>query len=578
LAVKGLGGFHLACDATNPEAVSELRRRKLRAEKPFAVMVADAIEAAEQCFLNPAEMDLLTSRERPIVILSRLDEASICTEVSPGQHTIGIFLPYTPLHYLLFKGDNTIQDDIPKLHALVMTSGNLSEEPIATDNDEARQRLYGLADAYLMHNRSIHTRCDDSVVRVLANTPHGADNPAEDSTGSSKAPATYPLRRSRGYAPFPVHLPFNVPPILATGAELKNTFCIAQDEYAFLSQHIGDMENYETYQSFETSVAHSEKLYRLKPKLIAHDLHPDYLASRYALERSASQHLPLVGIQHHHAHIAACMVDNGLDPDEPVIGIAFDGTGYGSDGAIWGGEFLIASLTGFQRAAHLKYYPLPGGDLAIRKPARIALAYLWQAGLDWHNEYAPAQALCAEERTALHAQLVHAINTPMTSSMGRLFDAIASLAGLRQFVSYEAQAAIELEAMIDTSETSTYEYTISTNATDGEALIDPQLVIQAAAEDYLRRIAPSKIAARFHKATTRMILEVCSQLRKQHAISRVALSGGVWQNMALLSLTRAALIESGFSVYIHQRVPTNDGGISLGQAAIAGALNRSPAK
>ncbi len=417
-----------------------------------------------------------------------------------------------------------------------------------------------------------------SVVRVLANTPHRADHVAEDFTGSLKAPAIYPLRRSCGYAPFPVHLPFNAPPILATGAELKNTFCIAQDEYAFLSQHIGDMENYETYQSFETSVAHFEKLYRLKPKLIAHDLHPDYLTTRYALERSASQHLPLVGIQHHHAHIAACMVDNGLDPDEPVIGIAFDGTGYGSDGAIWGGEFLIASLTAFQRAAHLKYYPLPGGDMAIRKPARIALAYLWQGGLDWHNEYAPAQALCAEERTALHAQLVHAINTPMTSSMGRLFDAIASLAGLRQFVSYEAQGAIELEAMIDTSETSTYEYIISTNANGAETLIDPQLVIQAAAEDYLQRIAPAKIAARFHKATTRMILEVCSQLRKQHAVSRVALSGGVWQNMALLSVTRAALIEAGFSVYIHQRVPTNDGGISLGQAAIAGALNRSQTK
>jgi hydrogenase maturation protein HypF len=572
LAVKGLGGFHLACDATNSDAVSELRRRKLRAEKPFAVMVADISEAAAQCSLNQTERELLVSRERPIVILDRLLEATISSQVSPGQNTIGLLLPYTPLHCLLFSSDGSIRSPARAggRRALVMTSGNLSEEPIASDNQEARERLHSLADAYLMHDRPIYIRCDDSVVRSFQQNkePHQAQSQPHISS-------VYPIRRSRGYAPFPVHLPFVTRPVLATGAELKNTFCIARAEYAFLSQHIGDMENYETYQSFETGVAHFEKLYRLLPEAIAHDIHPDYLATRYALERSASQQLPTVAVQHHHAHVAACMVENGLDPDAPVIGIAFDGTGYGLDGAIWGGEFLIATLAGFQRAAHLAYYPLPGGDRAIRKPARAALAYLWKSGQEWFPESAPAKALCAEERTALSAQLTHAINTPLTSSMGRLFDVVASIAGIRQQVSYEAQAAIELESVIDLSETGSYEFIYFEDVENESICIDPGLVLQSVTQDALNGLSPSRTSARFHNGTTNMVLHTCRLLREKFQIDQVVLSGGVWQNMSLLRACVTELEKNGFSVHIHHQVPTNDGGISLGQAAIAAALFRN---
>ena len=344
-------------------------------------------------------------------------------------------LPYTPLHYLLLEKD----EGFPP--ALVMTSGNLSEEPIATDNNEARERLASLTDAFLMHNRDIHIRCDDSVVRVFEEE-------------------IYPIRRSRGYAPFPVKLPWEVPPLLAAGSELKNTFCITNKNYAFLSHHIGDMENYETLHSFEQGVEHFERLFRVKPEAIAYDLHPNYLATKYALQRAERENLPAIGIQHHHAHIVACMAEHGLAGSGPVIGLAFDGTGYGEDGAIWGGEFLLADYQSYQRSFHLEYFPLPGGDAAIKQPARTALALLWSLGLEWEERLAPVNEFRAEDRNLLRLQLERKINSPLTSSMGRLFDAAAALAGVRQRVNYEGQAAIEFEALADPTEGESYPFAL----------------------------------------------------------------------------------------------------------------------
>ena len=384
VAVKGLGGFHLACDATNPQAVAELRRRKLRVDKPFALMMPDLATIQAHCMVGEAEKDFLEARQRPVVILGRRAGSPIAREVTPGQDTLGVMLPYTPLHYLLFAR-HPLSPDMPPPSALVMTSGNLSEEPIAFENNEALQRLSGLADAFLMHDRPIRTRCDDSVVRLAGKE-------------------VYPVRRARGFAPYPIILPWELQPILATGSELKNTFCLTRGEYAFLSHHIGDMENYETLQSFEDGVAHYERLFRIQPEIIAYDLHPDYLATRYALQRSEASHIPALGVQHHHAHLAACMVENEIVGDEPVIGVAFDGTGYGEDGHIWGGEFLIASYQSYRRSVHLEYVPMPGGDKAIREPWRMALAWLSQAGLPWEPDLPPV-------RYSLQTMIVRA---PMT--------------------------------------------------------------------------------------------------------------------------------------------------------------------
>lgn len=562
VAIKGLGGFHLACDALNPAAVQELRQRKLRVDKPFAVMAPDLQTVEQHCFLDDEERALLESRERPIVLLRRRPDSPVTAEVAPGQDTLGVMLPYTPLHYLLFAGHQTAGGGQLPPAVLVMTSGNLSEEPIATDNSEARQRLASLADAFLMHNRPIHVRCDDSVVRVL---------PSRNGVGigpHSSRPAVFPLRRSRGYAPFPVRLPWSLPPLLAAGAGLKNTFCLTRDQYAFLGQHIGDLENYETLESFIAGIAHFERLFRVRPEALAYDLHPNYLATRYALERAAREGLPAIGVQHHHAHIAACLAEHGCPEGDPVIGVAFDGTGYGEDGAIWGGEFLLAGYRDYRRAAHLAYVPLPGGDAAIRRPARTALAYLWQAGLDWEPGCPSVAAFCAEERAALRAQLEHRLNAPNTSSMGRLFDAVAALAGGRQVVNYEAQAAIELEAATDPQEDGAYEFAIQP-ADSGTYLIDPSPVIAAVLADFGRGAGLPVIAARFHNGAAQLVLEVCRLLKLAHGVGRVALSGGVWQNMTLLRRSTTLLENAGFTVYLPTRAPVNDGGIALGQAVVA---------
>jgi len=394
----------------------------------------------------------------------------------------------------------------------------------------------------------------------------------------------YPLRRSRGYAPFPVRLPFDAPPLLATGAELKNTFCITRDRYAFLSHHIGDLENYETLRSFEDGVAHFERLFRVVPQAIAYDLHPNYLATRYALERAEREHLPAIGVQHHHAHIAACMAENGLSGEQPVIGVAFDGTGYGDDGAIWGGEILVADYAGYRRAYHLDYIPLPGGDKATREPWRIALAWLHKAGVEWSDDLASVRAADERARQAVRAQIERGTNAPPTSSMGRLFDAVAALAGGRQTVNYEAQAAIELEMLVDPSEKGAYEFGIRNSEFEVEnrapvsnfesrisnsAMIDPIPVIHAVVADVRAGVSVGTIAARFHNGVAAMVARVCALSREQFGSNEVALSGGVWQNMTLLARTIELLQCDGFIVYIHRQVPANDGGLALGQAAVA---------
>jgi hydrogenase maturation protein HypF len=557
VAIKGMGGFHLACDATNPKAVAELRRRKLRVDKPFALMMPNMTAVERHCLVNAADREVIDSRERPIVLLPRNNGSSIASEVAPHQNTLGIMLPYTPLHYLLFAsllGINSrpgSHNALP-MPPLVMTSGNISEEPIAIDNAEAYERLAGLADAFLMHNRPIHTRCDDSVLRTYDGE-------------------IYPIRRSRGYAPFPVYLASKSPTLLATGGELKNTFCIIRDRYAFLSHHIGDMENVETYHSFLDGIANYESLFRCKPEAIAYDLHPNYLATHYALSRSTQESLPSFGVQHHHAHIASCMAEHSLPADQPVIGIAFDGTGYGEDGAIWGGEFLVADYRGYKRISHLKYIPLPGGDVSIRKPARIALAYLWANKFNWDPDLHPVSALCAEERSILKSQLELKINTPLTSSMGRFFDAVASLCGIRQVVNYEAQAAIEFEVLADPDETGAFNFFLEPGANPEGSVsqINPSLVIEQVLNDLNKGVGIPIISARFHNTVSRMVYEVSNQIRRDYGIDQVVLSGGVWQNLTLLHKTIRLLLTENFKVYIHHLVPSNDGGLALGQAIVA---------
>jgi hydrogenase maturation protein HypF len=537
LAIKGLGGFHLGCDATSNPAVSELRRRKLRVDKPFAVMMPDRESVERNCIVSGEELGLLESRQRPIVLLRKRPGSPIVEAVAPKQDTLGVMLPYTPLHYLLLSGSGA------PLNALVMTSGNLSEEPIATGNEEVRERLNILADAFLMHNRDIHTRCDDSVVRIFDRKP-------------------YFLRRSRGYAPDSIPLPIEVQPILATGAELKNTFCLTRDRYAFPSHHIGDMENYETLKSLEVGIAQFEQLFRIDPLAIANDMHPNYLSTRYALKRAEKDNLPAYSIQHHHAHIAACMADNGMDGSHQVIGAAFDGTGYGDDGAIWGGEFMIADYRGYNRKIHLGYFPLPGGDAAIRRPARTALAILWALGMDWDEDLAPVKDICFEDRMALRIQLERGLNTPQTSSMGRLFDAAAALSGIRQKVNYEAQAAIEFEAAIDQAEQGSYPFEIL------DGIVDTRPAIEALLADIRNRISIPILSARFHNGVAEMVRQACKRIKQETDLREIMLSGGVWQNMALLERTCRNLNADGFEVNIHHQVPTNDGGISLGQALV----------
>ena len=532
VAIKGLGGYHLACDATSDAAVERLRVRKGRVDKPFAVMVGNLETARALAVIEPGEERLLTSRERPIVLLRKRPGAGISALVAPGNGHLGIMLPYTPLHALLLDpGD-----------VWVMTSGNRSEEPIAIGNEEAVDRLGSIADAFVTHDRDIHAPCDDSVVRVLDGDE-------------------YPIRRSRGYTPFPVSIPFNVPPILATGGELKATFCLASGRDGFMSQHIGDMENLETLDAFTAAVGHFTDLFRIEPGMIACDMHPGYLSTKWALRRG----LPVERIQHHHAHIASLMAEHGRTGR--IIGFSFDGTGYGNDGTIWGGEILVAGYEGFDRVGHLAPVPLPGGDTAVRSPARMALVHLHAAGIPWDDDLPPVRALSGTERTLLATQIERTVNTVPTTSMGRLFDAVAALAGVCETATYEAQAAIELEALADTACGDPYRFTLRD---DGHSMvIDPRPVLAAIVDDLRSGTARRTIAARFHIGVADAVVAAAENIRAATDLATVGLSGGVFQNVTLTRAARTRLHDAGFEVLVHRLVPPNDGGLALGQAVIA---------
>lgn len=565
VAVKGLGGFHLACDATSDEALATLRERKGRVDKPFAVMVRNLDGASAIAHIDAAEAALLTSRQRPIVLLRKRAGSALSAGVAPGNPCVGVMLPYTPLHYLLLE-------DRP----LVMTSGNLSGEPIVIDNDEARERLAPLVDAFLMHNRPIHVPCDDSVLRV-----HDGHE--------------LPIRRSRGYTPYPIRLPIVGPSVLATGGELKNTFCLTHEGSAFMSQHIGDMENLETLQAFERAQTLLCALYRAEPRAIICDLHPGYATTRWAEEHSARAGIPLIRVQHHHAHIAALMAEHGLDGTQRVIGVCLDGTGYGTDGAIWGGEVLLADYDGFARAAHLEYVPLPGGDAGVRRPYRMALAHLWAAGIAWDDDLPPVSACSPNERRVLLRQLEAGIGTVPTSSMGRLFDAVAALLGVRHVVTYEAQAAMELEGMVAEGEEGVYAFGMDERVETDEAclvstkdrvsvvphdsvlVLNPAPVLRTIVADMQAGVAPGIIAVRFHAGVAEALVAVCLRLRAAGHGDVVALSGGVMQNEYLMSALVARLRAYGFSILTHGAVPPNDGGIALGQAVVGmRRLNLTP--
>jgi len=479
-------------------------------------------------------------------LLPLLPGGPIAVEVAPGLRELGVMLPYTPLHHLL------LEQTLGFPSALVMTSGNFSEEPIATDNDDALARLGPLADAFLLHDRAIHIRCDDSVVRATEG-------------------GLLPLRRSRGYAPYPVPLPFESPPLLATGAELKNTFCLARDAHAFISQHIGDLANYDALCSYEHSIAHMERLFRVQPEIIAHDAHPDYLATRYAMRRPE----PRVAVQHHHAHLASCLAEHKVPPGEPAIGVIFDGTGLGPDGAIWGGEILIGGYDGFRRFAHLRYVPLPGGDVATLRPYRTALAHLWSAGLPWDADLPPVLAAPPQEQTIVRQQLEKRLNAPLTSSMGRLFDAAAALCGVLQEVTYEAQAAIWLEAGADADETAAYPFAIA-RGEDGSYLFDPEPLLIALLADLRGGVPVPILSARFHNGVADLVRDICLLAREETGIATATLSGGVFQNATLLRAAGERLRHAGFAVLTHELVPPNDGGLALGQAAIAAFTVRQP--
>jgi hydrogenase maturation protein HypF len=540
VAVKGLGGFHLACDATDTAAVARLRERKRREGKPFALMAADT-EAIRRHARLPAEAEAyLVSPERPIVLLERREGSPTAPGVAPARAHLGFFLPYTPLHHLLLEP----APGFPEV--LVMTSGNRSDEPIAYRNEEARRTLAPLADLFLLHDREIHVRCDDSVVAVAQGAPVF-------------------LRRSRGYAPRPVRFPLRSEPVLAVGGELKNVFCLTRDDRAFLSHHIGELDYPSTWRALEEGLAHYRNLFRVEPAVVAYDLHPGYRCTRFARELARSEGLATAGVQHHHAHVASCMAEHGLGIEERVLGVAFDGTGYGPDGAIWGGEFLVAGYGSFRRALHLAYSPLPGGDGAVRNPYRTALGWLREAGIEWDGDLAPVRAAGEEERNVLEGMLAGGINAPPTSSIGRLFDAAASLAGLCQRNRYEAQAPCELEAAVHPAEAACYPFPVE------EGVLDPRPALRALVEDVRSGVEPSRLAARFHNGLAGGVVRACGILRDETGLERVALSGGAWQNLRLLHLVVEGLEGAGFEVLTHREVPPNDGGLALGQAAVAAA-------
>ncbi|OGQ86555.1 MAG: carbamoyltransferase HypF [Deltaproteobacteria bacterium RIFOXYD12_FULL_56_24] len=549
VAVKGVGGFHLAVDAANARAIERLRQRKGREAKPLAVMVADLAAARRICQLEDMEVQALTSRERPIVLADKKEGHGLAEAVAPGCDQFGLMLPYAPLHYLLLEGET---------RAMVMTSGNRSEEPICIENDEAVQRLQGIADCFLMHDRPIHLPCDDSLVALQA--------------GKVRQ-----LRRSRGFAPRPLTLAEGGPMVLGVGAELKNTVCLLKEKQAFCSQHIGDLKNLEAYRVFQQSLGQLAALFEITPALIAHDLHPQYLSSRWAAEQ---QGLPTLAVQHHHAHLAACLAENRQAG--PAIGIILDGAGYGPDRTIWGGEVLLGDTRGYRRFAALESLPLPGGDAAVQAPWRTALSYLHAAfGADLpelpflaHHECGPILAMVAK-----------GVNSPLTSSCGRLFDAVAAMSGGRQIIQYEAQAAIELMqaaggrigeevfpcevyAEDDIAESSSLPARTKLIPEGCMLKISVRSLIRAVAQAVQAGMARGEISRRFHAGLVAVFTRVAEEARRREKINTVVLSGGVFQNRLLLEGMAVSLTRAGFEVLLHKELPCNDACISLGQAVI----------
>lgn len=535
VAIKGLGGFHLAVDATNNDAVERLRQRKRRFEKPLAIMVPDVQTAERFCILRDEIRKTMQSVQRPIVLAPRRDNSTIADSVAPGIHELGIFLPYTPLHCLIFAAGH--------FDALVMTSANLSEEPIAIDNREALARLGNIADWFLVHNREILIRSDDSVVRATKGNTHQ-------------------IRRSRGFVPMPVFLDREVPPVLAVGGELKNTICLTRSKTAFLSQHVGDLENAESFGFFQETVEHLSRILEIEPQAIAYDLHPGYLSTLWALQQEDTK---LIGVQHHHAHVASCMAENHLEGR--VIGFSLDGTGYGTDGHIWGGEVLVADFAGFDRAFHFDYVPLPGGAAAIHEPWRMALSYLHHHyGADLWNLDIPFLRSLDRKKSDLVLQMIDKkLNSPLTSSCGRLFDAVAALLGIRNTVSYEGQAAIQLENTMSAGQEDGAAYPLEIS----NGLIKTKPLFDGLLHDLHSGLPPGTISRRFHNGLINAFVSIATQLRDQHSLDRVCLSGGTFQNLYLSENLTQKLESAGFQVFTQSEVPCNDGGLSLGQALIA---------
>ncbi len=548
VAVKGVGGYHLACVARDEDAVSALRARKHREDKPFAVMAPSVTAASRLAELGEPERGLLEGIQRPIVLAPRLPNAPVASAVAPGAPELGLMLPYSPLHHLLLAELGT---------PLVMTSGNVSDEPIAYRDQDALARLAGIADLFLVHDRPIETRTDDSVVRMLAL--------------GDRRQTTF-LRRSRGYVPASVPLPppGTPQPLLACGAELKSTFCLAKGDRAWVSHHIGDLENYETLRSFTDGIEHFRVLFAVEPEVVAHDLHPEYLSTKYALDRHGAR---LIGVQHHHAHLAACLAEHGAAG--PAVGAIFDGTGYGTDGTVWGGELLLGDAASFRRLGMLAPVAMPGGARAIRQPWRMACAWLCSAFAGSSAPAIPRTLSCSVDPgtwKAVCGLAATGLASPATTSMGRLFDAVAAIAGVRATVNYEGQAAIELEAACDPGEHDRYE--ISLAAGDAGLVIDPRPAIRQVVDDVRAGVSRGVIAARFHNAVARVTVDACARLADAHGCELVALSGGVFQNRRLLEAVSSALSARGLRVLVPERLPINDGGIAYGQAVVAAARLR----
>ena len=545
VAVKGLGGFHLACIAEDEGVVGTLRARKHREDKPFAVMAPDLAAARGLVELGAVEEALLVGRERPIVLAPRREGARVAAAVAPGFRELGVMLPYAPLHHLLTA-------DVGE--TIVLTSGNVSDEPIAYEDEDALARLEGIADLFLLHDRPIHMRTDDSVVRAVRGRP-------------------VMLRRSRGHVPASVDLPVAAArPVLGCGAELKSTFCVAKGGRAWVGHHIGDLKNYETLASFREGVEHFERLFAVEPAVVAHDLHPDYLSTRYGLEREGVEH---VGVQHHHAHLAACLAEHG--ETGPAVGAIYDGSGHGLDGTVWGGELLVGDLAGFERAGHLWPVRLPGGDQAVRMPWRMACAWLVAVeGFEPARPPALAARVGREAWRAVARMADTGLYAPVTTSVGRLFDAVAAICGVRARVNYEGQAAVELEAVADPAERGAYPLPVAEEADGGMAepgavVLDARPTVRAAAQEAAAGVAVPLVSARFHNALAGATAEACRRVAERRGLATVVLSGGVFQNRRLLAEAAALLEEAGLRVLVPQRLPPNDGGIAYGQVAVAAA-------